>query len=271
MEEEKFNSIIYDATGLVVNDGKVVIDEYVPDELVSELLSNRIDKWELVDLMARDYLYEDVLMHDNGLGIDDDTALSNYLFNLDVSLSDRVMDDSRYKVSVYVDVTKHYSWRLDGIPEDSLDASTGVGLIAAQQGILDELNRCLECELKDEEYETTEQVRSYVDEFRNLGPEASCMTLCCKMSLRDILAIREFRECEPAGSLVFDKDSLCGLFDYSCGGGSTFDIVNTKDIVIRIGDIFDVDNFKGDGKYGYCVGDSFGLTTSRVMPVRSIR
>lgn len=120
-------------------------------------------------------------------------------------------------------------------------------------------------------------LESMRQEMENCGTSMPCVCFLVKMSLEDILRLNMLIRMQDRNGVFYDatmkpdcgtfhigKDTVTGLFDCWCGGGSLFEIELEKDIDIPIRFIRsatpDVNDCQG---IRWCVGDVYGMCGSQ--------
>lgn len=194
--------------------------------------------------------------------------------------SDHFLDQDLY-VNIMVDTGDcNYDFTLNsaypcwyGSSEERLHDKAGIVWLAKTQGYnKTQLWRAL----KDGDMRDPKGfLQSMRVELANLPSHMSTVTFLVKMTFRQLLELNgaiQWRERQGGrkydpkeypycGYIVLDKDTMCGLYDPWCGGGSVLEVQLEKDVRLPIKYIWLAipDEAKG---HGYSVGDVYGMCGS---------
>ena len=227
-----------------------ILDNVSPRDALIERLWDwyQADKWDIIDNLVDDFraktdpkLLEDAdIIEDGNLDDDmiqeefmdiiyidypEDWALSQeFCFNIIVSNGD---DNYDFWLNEHI-IDK------DGNVDENAEKS-GLVWLAKQQGhTLDELVEILK---NGDIAEPKSFLETVLQEVAN-GYGCEALTFCVKMTLGQVIALKEKMESNPNGSIVLDKRVECGLFDSWKGGGSVLEIACEKDVEIPFKNIW---------------------------------
>ena len=100
---------------------------------------------------------------------------------------------------------------------------------------------------------------SIVNEIGNTTTDLNALTVSVKMTLRELIDLREKKDNKTLKELKFDKTCDIGLVDFWLGAGSVLEIELEKDLVIPLENIYDI-NY--DSNFCYGIGEIYGMRDS---------
>ena len=103
-------------------------------------------------------------------------------------------------------------------------------------------------------------LRSMRQEMANLPSHMACLTFLVRMTLGQAIDLNWDMTQNPSGSIILDKETMCGLYDMWSGGGSVLEVELERDVKIPYSIIRSALPDGGDGQYS--VGETYGMAAS---------
>lgn len=239
-------------------------------------------RWELEDELekeVRDKLTDEDGPYPDGLSDEDDDALRDVLLELvhyDLPI-DHYLEQTFY-VDIMVDTGDgNYDYTLNaaypcwyGTYGAPIDDRAGIVWLARTQGYTrGRLQRALR---QGDMADPKGFLESMRVELANLPSAMSTVTFLVELTLEQLIELNRLiklqdryghyydsREKPYCGYIVIDKDTMTGLYDPWCGGGSVLEVQLEKDVKLPVKYIRSA---LPDGGDGYSVGEVYGMCGS---------
>lgn len=244
--EVYYNEEIQDSTA------QEILDSDFPHDALIEKLWDwyQVDEWNIIDNLVDDFkakvdpeLFKDAEIVEDGY-IDDGMIRDEFMNIIYVDYPEDWALGQEFCLNIIVSSgDANYDFWLnehivddDGTVDEDAEKA-GIVWLAKQQGYtLEQVVEALTCESVKEldKFLTT----LWQEVYNGYGCEA--LVFCVKMTLGQVIDLKEWMKGNLNGSIVLDKKVTCGLFDSWNGGGSLLEINCEKDIEIPFANIWKV-------------------------------
>lgn len=143
-------------------------------------------------------------------------------------------------------------------PDGNLEEPSSLLWLSKQFGKDTELQNAIKNYIDNDEPKDI-FIKSVIEELINNSSSNSCIVFLVTTTLPDFLKIKKNIKEHNNGSITLDKNTMCGLYDYTVGGGSTLDITLPDDIKIPYDKIFDICTSEHN-PYGYSVQSVYAFS-----------
>lgn len=109
--------------------------------------------------------------------------------------------------------------------------------------------------------EVNKFVDTTIEELINNSHCCCVLTFMPKMSLLELIDLKEYIKNNPEGYITISKDTDCGLFAPFVGGGSLLSICLEKDVKLPNKFVYDI-YMDGMKNHGYDIGEVYGMCSS---------
>lgn len=163
--------------------------------------------------------------------------------------------DTEYSFNIMLDTgDANYEFTCNNVlnycGNGTIDENSSILWLTKQFGKDGELKKAL----KEEKVPTDEFLTSVIEELENDSCSNSGVVFLVKARMSDIIKIKDKKT-----DIIIPKGTVCGLYDFISGGGSTLDIQLPSDLKIPYNKIFDI-WLDGSREHGYDVGDVYGFS-----------
>lgn len=230
-----------------------IIGSSNPYETLNDII---FDAYEELDFDLRSRIISEVgeKMKEKGFEVEDEmdiheTIINNVMINYP---TEHFLNNTELYVNIGLDTGDgNYDYTLNGCNE--IHEESSMLWLALQQGYSREE---YENVILEEEFTISDFLESAYYEVTNSTTDIGKLTFFVKMTLGELIELREVINQKKDFTITLDKNTYGGLVDTWNGAGSVLGLTLEKDIVIPS----NILTIEVDGENGYSIENIFGLT-----------